>query len=269
MDRPSDAADHYVTTRVASLMDVTWVGHATALIEFGDYRILTDPLLTKRVAHLRRRRSPASTDVNDVDLVLLSHLHLDHLHVPSLNKLNPKARFLTPRGSGALLRKAGFDDVTEVEVGDIVECGPVSVEVVPAAHKHERGPHSRLRARPVGYVIDGGQRCYFPGDTDLYAGMADLHEIDVALLPIWGWGSTIGVGHMNPQRATQATQLIKPNVVIPIHWGTYAPEDGRRRLPHWFDDPPLEFASDLVDAGEHTRLRLLEPGNQMTVQRSR
>jgi len=246
-------------------MKVTWVGHATALIDFGDYRVLTDPLLTKRVAHLRRRRSQPDSDISDVDLVLLSHLHLDHLHVPSLNKIRPSARILTPLGSGALLRGAGFQDVTEVEVGDVVECGPVSVEVVPAAHKHERGPHSRLRARPVGYVIDGGQRCYFPGDTDLYAGMADLHDLDVALLPIWGWGSTIGVGHMNPQRATQATQIIRPKVVIPIHWGTYAPEDGRRRLPRWFDDPPVEFAADLAAVGEDTRLRLLEPGDQMTV----
>ena len=99
--------------------------------------------------------------------------------------------------------------------------------------------------------------------------MGDLRDIDVALLPIWGWGSTIGVGHMNPQRATQATQIIRPKIVIPIHWGTYAPEDGRRRLPHWFDDPPLEFASDLVEVGEHPRLRLLEPGGHMTVAMSR
>lgn len=246
-------------------MDVTWVGHATALIDFGEYRVLTDPLLTRRVAHLRRRRESPESDINDVDLVLLSHLHLDHLHVPSLRKLRPQARYVAPRGAGPFLKSAGFHDVIEVEVGDVVQCGPVTVEVVPAAHKHERGPHTRLRARPVGYVIDGGQRCYFPGDTDLYAAMADLQEIDVALLPIWGWGSTIGAGHMNPQRATQATQIIRPKLVIPIHWGTYAPEDGRRRIPHWFDDPPLEFASDLVEAGEHSRLRLLEPGDRLSV----
>jgi len=246
-------------------MEITWVGHATALIDFDGYRVLTDPLLTKRVAHLRRRRSLPDTDINDVDLVLLSHLHLDHLHVPSLRKLHPRARYIAPRGAGPFLKSAGFQDVTEVEVGDVVRCGPVTVEVVPAAHKHERGPHTRIRARPVGFVIDGGPRCYFPGDTDLYAGMADLHNIDVALLPIWGWGSTIGAGHMNPQRATQATQIIRPKLVVPIHWGTYAAEDGRRRLPHWFDDPPLAFASDLVAAGEHTRLRLLEPGDQLTV----
>ncbi|MBV1894766.1 MAG: MBL fold metallo-hydrolase [Ilumatobacteraceae bacterium] len=249
-------------------MELTWLGHATALIDVGDYRIITDPLLTKRVAHLRRRRSvPTSlgADVADVDLVLLSHLHLDHFHLPSLRLLRPNARILAPRGSLALLRKAGLHNVTELEVGDRVGCGPVTIEVVPAAHKHGRGPHTRVAARPVGYVVDSDdQRCYFAGDTDLFDGMADLREIDIAMLPIWGWGPTIGEGHLDPLRAVAAAELIRPKLVVPIHWGTYAPEDGRRRLPTWFEDPALQFASAMVQADDHQRLRLLEPGEQIT-----
>ena len=247
-------------------MDLTWVGHATALIDTDGYRVLTDPLLTKRVAHLRRRRSLPDTGHQDVDLVLLSHVHLDHLHLPSLKRVRPSARVLTPTGSAKLLRKAGFTDVQEIRVGDRVESGPVTVEVVPAAHPHGRGPHSRVTAEPVGFIVNGaGRRIYFPGDTDLFDGMADLGDIDVALLPIWGWGSTLGEGHLNPQRAAAATKLIRPEVLLPIHWGTYAPEDGRRRLPTWFDTPPTNLQTELEQIGERHRLHLVEPGGSMVL----
>jgi L-ascorbate metabolism protein UlaG (beta-lactamase superfamily) len=253
---------------VADNVKVQWVGHATALIEVGGHRILTDPLLTRRVAHLRRRRALPTPDVADVDTVLLSHAHLDHLHLPSLRNVRPNTRFITPFGTGRLLRAAGFDDVTEVRVGDTVHLdGPlVTAEVVPAAHKHGRGPHSRVSAPPVGYVVDGGgRRVYFPGDTDLFAGMASLIDIDVALLPIWGWGSSLGVGHLDPTRAATATGLIRPGIVVPIHWGTYAPEDGRRQLPGWFDTPPDQFATALADADLSSHLHLLQPGDSVTV----
>ncbi len=245
-----------------------WVGHATALIEVGGHRILTDPLLTRRVAHLRRRRALPTPDVTDVDTVLLSHAHLDHLHLPSLRAIHPNTRFITPFGTGRLLRSAGFDDVTEVRVGDTVHLdGPlVTAEVVPAAHKHGRGPHSRVSAPPVGYVVSGRERrVYFPGDTDLFAGMASLDDIDVALLPIWGWGSSLGIGHLDPTRAATATGLIRPGIVVPIHWGTYAPEDGRRQLPSWFDTPPDQFATALAEADLSSHLHLLQPGDSVTV----
>ncbi len=247
-------------------MDVTWVGHATVLIDFDGYRVLTDPLVTKRVAHLRRRRPDPAVETFDVDLVLLSHVHVDHLHLPSLKRLRPTAQVLTPHGSAKLLRRAGFADVTEIGVGDRLVCGPVDVEVVRAAHKRGRGPHSRVSADPVGFIIEAaGRRIYFPGDTDLFDEMADLGRIDVALLPIWGWGSTLGEGHLNPQRAAQATKLIEPELLVPIHWGTYAPEDGRRRLPRWFDTPPTELRTELDAIDELHRLGLVEPGESFMV----
>jgi L-ascorbate metabolism protein UlaG (beta-lactamase superfamily) len=247
-------------------VEVTWVGHATTVIDHEGYRVITDPLLTKRVAHLRRRRPLPGDGVGDVDLVLLSHVHLDHLHLPSIAKLRPGGTALTPAGSASLLRKAGFADVREVRVGDRVEVGPVVVEVVPAAHKDGRGPHSRVRAEPVGYVVEGGgHRVYFPGDTDLFDAMADLHDIDVALLPIWGWGPTLGEGHLTPERAATATALIRPGLIVPIHWGTYAPEDARRGLPAWFDTPPTLLRTELDALGEVDRLHLLDPGGTVKV----
>ncbi len=245
-----------------------WVGHASTLIEVGGQRILTDPLLTRRVAHLRRRRQAPTPDMADVDTVLLSHAHLDHLHLPSLRRIRPTARVITPVGTGRLLTAAGFADVTEVRIGDVIELGApgVTAEVVAAAHKHGRGPHSRVSAQPVGYVVSGeGLRVYFPGDTDLFDEMAALENIDVALLPIWGWGSTLGTGHLDPTRAATATGLIQPRIVVPIHWGTYAPEDGRRRLPTWFDSPPDQFEHALDQAGLSAHLHLVQPGDSVSV----
>lgn len=252
-------------------MEVTWVGHATALLDIDGYRVITDPLMTARVAHLRRRRPLPSPDFYDVDLILLSHVHVDHLHLRSLQRLRPTAKVLTPLGSARLLRKAGFSDVTEIVVGDRidtahVDSGPITVEVVPAAHKRGRGPHSRVSADPVGFVVNGGgRRIYFPGDTDLFDGMGELGDIDVALLPIWGWGSTLGEGHLNPKRAAEATRIIQPDLLLPIHWGTYAPEDGRRRLPTWFDQPPEDLRTELAAIDELHRLGLVEPGGTVTV----
>jgi L-ascorbate metabolism protein UlaG (beta-lactamase superfamily) len=247
-------------------VEITWLGHASTLIDVGGRRILTDPLLTRRVAHLRRRRPLPSLDGADVDTVLLSHAHLDHLHVPSLRRLRPDVEIFTPAGTGRLLRASGFRDVTEVRVGERIDLGPVEIEVVPAAHKHGRGPHSRVSARPVGYVISGeGRRVYFPGDTDLFDEMVDLDGVDVALLPIWGWGPSLGTGHLDPTRAAAATGLIRPGIVVPIHWGTYAPEDGRRALPAWFDVPPERFEAALADAGLSAHLHMLEPGRSVSV----
>lgn len=246
--------------------DVTWVGHSTVLLDLDGFRVITDPLLTRRVAHLRRRRPLPAAPVADVDLVLLSHAHMDHLHLPSLRRLRPSARFVAPLGSGSLMRASGLHDITEVEVGDEITCGPLAIEVVPARHRPGRGPHSRVGASPVGYVVDtGARRYYFAGDTDLFAAMGELASVDVALLPIWGWGPSVGSGHLDPTRAAEATELIRPGLVVPMHWGTYAPEDGRRRLPPWFHHPVDRFADELAAVAESDRLRVLEPGETLTV----
>ncbi len=92
-------------------------------------------------------------------------------------------------------------------------------------------------------------RVYFPGDTDLFAEMGALAPIDVALLPIWGWGPTIGEGHLDPDRAVQATELIGPGLVVPIHWGTFSPLGLRRGRPQWVDEPVHRFREALERAG--------------------
>jgi L-ascorbate metabolism protein UlaG (beta-lactamase superfamily) len=244
---------------------ITWVGHATALIELDGVRLLTDPALTPRLAHLRRHHRADLDALGDVDAVLISHVHMDHLHVPSLRLLGRGRRVIVPAGAGALVRRHGFA-TREVVVGDHVTVGPVDVEAVPAVHPGRRGPHSRVRADAIGYVLRGpSATVYFPGDTDLFASMAELGPIDVALLPIAGWGPTLGPGHLDPDGAARASVLLQPQLVVPIHWGTYSPITGRRGAPAWLHRPPERFAAAMETAGHGARLRLLAPSERLLV----
>lgn len=250
-------------------MEVTWVGHATALIEIDGLRVLTDPVLTRRVAHLRRHVD-VDVDALAPDVVLISHVHLDHLHGASLRLLTRDPRrpvtVVVPAGAAPLVRRAGFAAVIETRVGDVHTFGTVAVQTVPAVHSDGRGPHSRIKAPAVGFVVEGdGGTVYFAGDTDLFDAMVDLAGADVALVPIGGWGKTVGSGHLDAHTAVDATRLLTPRLVVPVHWGTYSPIGIRSGPPGWLAQPAEVFATDLEAAGLDDRLHVLEPGGRLLV----
>ncbi len=195
---------------------LTWLGHSTVLIDLDGVRLLTDPVLRRRVAHLRRERAVPASALRGVDTVLVSHLHYDHLDLPSLASLGLELPIVVPRGGGALLRRRGFGAVSEVEPGDALTVGALRVQVVPAEHEGRRRPLGPA-GPAVGYVAAG---VYFAGDTDLFSGMEQI-ESEVALLPVAGWGPRVGPGHLDPQRAAEALALLRPRLAVPIHWGTY------------------------------------------------
>jgi L-ascorbate metabolism protein UlaG (beta-lactamase superfamily) len=247
-------------------LQLTWVGHSTVLVELGGVRLLTDPLLTDRVAHLRRHSAVSPDSADGVDGVVISHVHLDHLHLPSLRRLPRSTALIVPDGAGGLLTGRGFTDVRETRAGRTTVVGTVDVETVPARHKDRRGPHSRVRAQAVGYVMRAcGRSVYFAGDTDLFAGMADIAPVEVALLPIWGWGPTIGEGHLDPGRAAEAVGILDARLVVPIHWGTLSPAVIGRRPPAWLNEPVEQFRAELGSAGLLDRLRVLAPGERLVL----
>jgi L-ascorbate metabolism protein UlaG (beta-lactamase superfamily) len=248
-------------------IEVTWIGHSTVLIDVGGYRILTDPLLTRRVAHLRRRRPlPDLDQIDPVDLVLLSHVHMDHLHRPSLRRLASGPAVVCPRGADGLLDGLKFASTSTVEPGDQLDFGPITLSVTRAEHKGTRGPHSRVAVMPVGYVIESaGRRIYFPGDTDLFDEMTAIAPVDLALLPIWGWGPTIGTGHLDPRRAVEAAERLQANQFLPIHWGTYAPEDARRAAPEWLDKPIADLSEEVARSKPESELCIVEPGGSLDI----
>lgn len=230
-------------------VEITWWGHATCTIEDSGVRLLTDPLFVRRFAHLRRRRGELpGPDAAVADVVLISHLHSDHLHLPSLARVAPGARVVVPRGSVRsvpglrLLRRARGLRITEVVAGDEVRVGGVRVRAVPALHDGRRLPLGPHRSPALGYVVEGAARTYFAGDTGLFDDMAlAVGPVDVALLPVGGWGPYLGHGHLDAGRAAQALTRLRPRAAVPVHYGTYWPigMDGVR--PHEFHAPGEEF----------------------------
>jgi L-ascorbate metabolism protein UlaG (beta-lactamase superfamily) len=237
---------------------ITWLGHATVLLELDGVRLLTDPVLRSRVLHLRRHGTTPDPPEH-VDAVLLSHLHYDHADLPSLRLLGRDVRVLAPRGSGAWLRRAGFRNVEELTAGERTEAGGVEVTAAPARHDNRRRPAGGPRAAPIGFVVGGDRRIYFAGDTDLFDEMAGLAPLDVALLPIAGWGPKLGPGHLDAQRAAHAAATLRPDLVVPIHWGTLRPRWARPGA--WFSDPPHRFAAQVAELAPDVEVRVITPGD--------
>lgn len=232
------------------------------LLELDGLRLLTDPVLRNRVGPLVRVAGGVNIDaVEPVDVVLLSHLHADHTDLPSLRRVKPAPRVLAPHPAAAWLTRRGLGNVGDLRAGEAVSIDPLRVTATSAIHDRRRRPLGPA-ADPVGYVVRGSRSVYFAGDTDFDPGMADLRgSIDVALLPVWGWGRTLGPGHLNPVGAAKAAALIAPAVVIPIHWGTFAlPSPGRR--PSDLERPAREFASLTKRFAPTVDVRVLLPGEQ-------
>ena len=187
-----------------------YLGHATVLIELAGRRILTDPVLTDRVAFIRRAAaSPDPDHQQAIDLVLISHGHLDHLHRASLEAVGRDVPTIVPRGMGAMVRRWGFRHVLVADPHGALRAGAADrdrharralrLQAAQWAARHgarlpDRGggaPHLlRRRHRPV--RRDGGDRAA---------------RLDAALLPVWGWGPRLGPGHMDPERAAAAAAL--------------------------------------------------------------
>src|SRR4051812_36906780 len=162
---------------------LTYIGHATVLVEQAGVRLLTDPLLHGGIAHMRRRVPlPELESLRGLDAVLISHAHADHLDVKSLRMLGHPGKVIAPRGCASILRKAGMQNVVELMPGERCTVAGIEVEAVRADHDGRRHPFGRdLPA--LGYLVDGPTRIYFAGDTDLFDEMAELAgRVDLALL---------------------------------------------------------------------------------------
>jgi L-ascorbate metabolism protein UlaG (beta-lactamase superfamily) len=243
---------------------ITYAGHATVLIETGEARLVTDPLLRERLLVVLRRHGGLDRDaLGRVDGVLISHQHLDHLDLASLRKIGGSVPILAPPGSAGLLARHGFPNVSELSPGDSESLAGVSVRAVEARHFGGR-IFGLGKGGVVGYVVEGPSRVYYAGDTELFPGMQDLAEdLDVALLPIWGWGPKLGPGHLDPERAARALAMLKPRFAVPVHWGTLALIGAKRAWPWLFERPGREFVDWARRLAPEVEVRLLEPGQSL------
>jgi L-ascorbate metabolism protein UlaG (beta-lactamase superfamily) len=239
---------------------ITWLGHATVLVESGGARLLTDPVLRGRILHLRRHAPPAP-DPGRLDGVLVSHVHYDHLDKPSLRRVAaPDVAAVIPAGAAKYVQGAGFGRVHEVRAGETVEVGGARVQAVPAWHDGRRHP-GKEALETLGFLVDG---IWFAGDTDIDAGMEALRgRVDVALLPIWGWGPTLGPGHLDPKRAAEAVALIEPRLVVPIHWGTYLPIGLGKRHKGLLSSPAAELVVSAKELAPAARVERVPPNGSL------
>jgi L-ascorbate metabolism protein UlaG (beta-lactamase superfamily) len=258
----------------AVAVEITWWGHATVTVRDSGLRVLTDPLFVRRLAHLRRRRGalpPASAA--RADLVLVSHLHADHLHLGSLQRLADGTTVLLPRGAQAavpaLRRLAGRLRLVELAAGDDHTVGALTVRAVPAAHDGRRLPYGPQRVQALGFVVAGEARTYFAGDTGLFDAMAaEVGPCDVALLPVGGWGPFLGHGHLDAGRAAQALARLDPRAAVPVHYGTYWPIGMDAVRPHEFHTPGEEFVRLAARLAPQVAVHRLEHGQSVLVERA-
>jgi L-ascorbate metabolism protein UlaG (beta-lactamase superfamily) len=245
---------------------ITYIGHASVLIDLEGTRMITDPVLRTRIFGRiisRAGEEPAPIEPPP-DAILISHQHPDHLDVPSLRQLGAEIPVIAPRGSGKRIERAGMSTVHELAPGESVTAGAAEIRATPAEHDGRRFPIGR-KVPALGYEVRaGGMRIYFAGDTDLFDEMSELAGVDLALLPIGGWGPKVGEGHLDPERALEAARRIRPRVVIPIHWGTLLRTDLHSRRPELLSSPAARLVAELEKL-PGVEARVLQPGESLTL----
>ena len=203
---------------------VTFIGHATALVRYARARVLTDPLFARSLYSLRRLRPAGLPDgaLESIDVVLLSHGHVDHLHRASLERLERRATIVAPAGV-RLPRKLGFADVHHVRAGDAVSVAGLDITAVAAQHRVGLLGHGRA----LGYVVRGdGPTVYFAGESGYFPGFMEVgsrFRPDVALLPISGYRPlALRHDHLSPLDAIYAFEDLGAHLLVPIHHGAFA-----------------------------------------------
>ena len=244
---------------------MTWLGHSTVFIETAGQQILTDPVLRAGIGPIRRRPRPVDVDLAAVDAVLISHFHHDHLDVPSLRQLPRSATLIVPRGGGPVVRSVGFAEVLEFDPGDAVRIGGIDIRAVPALHSGKRMPFGPV-GPALGFMIRSDASIYFAGDTDLFPEMLDIApSMDLAILPVGGWGPTLRGGHMDPIRAAASLKLLHPRIAVAVHWGTLWPVGLGKFRRERFEEPAREFLAEARRVAPEVEVMPLDPGESLDI----
>jgi len=226
-------------------MKITWLGHSAFLIEGRD-RVLIDPFLTGNPKAAARPEDLAA------DIICVTHGHFDHLGDAVAIARRTGADVASIVEMSAYLERCDVKS-TGFNLGGTVRIRNTDITLVPAFHSSSIGAPGLefSAAMPTGMVIDSGKVIYHAGDTSVFGDMklvGDLYKPHVALLPIGGFFT------MDPRQAALATKLIKPKIVVPMHYGTWPP----------IEQDPKKFAA-LVKKSTKTKVVIMEPGGSMEV----
>lgn len=202
---------------------ISFAGHATVLVRYANLTIACDPMLGRWVKGVKRAVQPglSPADLHEVDLILISHAHADHLHRKTLAALPRSATIVVPPRAAQHVSGLGFARVVELEVGQSIQHRNVDIVTAPVRH----GDPNDVRA--LSYVIRGdGPSVYFCGDSGYFSGFAEIGKRlrpDIALLPVGGYAPlSFRERHMSPLDALYALEDLGARIMIPIHHGAFA-----------------------------------------------
>jgi L-ascorbate metabolism protein UlaG (beta-lactamase superfamily) len=217
--------------RAAAHDALTWIGHATFLVQLGGASALIDPVMAPKIAgFIPRNVAPglAWQALPKIDLVLVTHNHRDHMDAPTLARLGPDPVYVVPQGLGEWFRRAGLPRVLEMAWWQAEEVAGIKVSFVPAEHWSRRGLFDVNRTWWGGYVLErGGLRVYHSGDTAWFDGFGLIGErcgpIDAAMLPIGAYAPRwfMRRQHMDPADAVRAFRALGAARFVAMHWGTF------------------------------------------------
>jgi N-acyl-phosphatidylethanolamine-hydrolysing phospholipase D len=257
--------------RSGSTPTVTWVGHSTVLVQLDGVTFLTDPTWAERSGPFSgrigvRRYTPpgiAFDDLPRIDFVLISHDHYDHLDEPTVRRLartfNPL--FVVPMGIKAWLADRGITNAVELDWGQSVTVGGLTVVCTPAQHGSGRTALDQGRRLWAAWAVLGSKRLYFAGDTGYFRHFKEAGEalgpFDLAILPIGSYTprEIARPVHISPEEAIQAALDLRATHFLGVHWGTFA----LAREP--YDEPPRRLAAEIEQRHlDPAQAWILEPG---------
>jgi L-ascorbate metabolism protein UlaG (beta-lactamase superfamily) len=241
-------------------LKITYVGHATHLIEMDGEFILTDPNFSKKVLFVSRLKEPGikPEDLPPLSAIAITHAHFDHLDIFSFKYFSLNIPIIVPEGLGKLITKFLKNPVIEIPTWGEHTLNQLHIHSVPVKHHGFRISGLTWRGT-TGYIFEkAGKKVFFPGDTaygDHFKKIANLHKIDVALLPIGGYEPQwfMKHRHMNPAEALQALEDLKADAMIPYHWGTF-------RISKEAPEAPIVWLNNLLKDKPNPKVKILEPG---------
>jgi L-ascorbate metabolism protein UlaG (beta-lactamase superfamily) len=251
-------------------MRVTYIGHATLLIEIGGKRILTDPNFDPALARFLRRVCPPGIPIDqlpDLDAVLITHAHADHLSLTSLAALPQNVPVYAPPPVRAWLHEAGFRQAISIEAGGAIPVGELTIHGASAEHRGSRYGFNGWRGAANMYLLQTSRTsCFFAGDTGLTPETHRIVEtilqplgrqLDLALLPIgyapW-WKPRFRKGHLSSADALTLFGRLDARYLIPYHWGTF------HHLTSGPFDAITELRASLLSHPRRDDVKVLEPG---------
>lgn len=247
---------------------ITWIGHSSFLIEVGGQSILIDPVFSRYLIVLKRRRRPGIRvrDLPPIHLVLLTHAHMDHLDQASLRRVIRNNRRLgapdpvvcVPRGVEDLVEPRGFREVRSFDVWESTQLDSLTITLTPARHWGARFFNDTWRGYGGYVVASGNESIYHCGDSAQFPGFAEIGARlapRIALLPIGAYSpENFRSVHTSPEDAFAAFRALGSEVMIPMHYGTF------RLSLEPMEEPPQRLKAAATEAGAAERVLYLEEG---------